>query len=372
MKTQRLHYFYKITNNINNKFYYGIHSTFNINDGYMGSGSALNRAIKKYGIENFSKEILKFFDSREELELYEAKIVNKNLLDDINCYNIALGGKSPTTIDSVSVIDENGKFFRVNKNDPRYLNVSLISVSKGYVTVYNKELNKYVTITKEEYKNNKDLYCTSLTGKVVVYDENNKIIIITTEEFYKNKYKYKSIFADKIVVKDINGNTFAVSLTDERYLSGELVPLWKDKKHSSETKQKIKNSLNTINHQQKENNSQYGTCWMNNGNENIKVSKLDINKYITFGYVKGRFIKNKENIIIKNQNKTWINKNGNTCFIYKDDLYDYIKDGWLYGRSSKLTKRATKTESFKLYNIIYKEIFGEDYPLLMELNMKRG
>ena len=28
-------YFYKITNNINNKFYYGVHCTNNLNDGYI-------------------------------------------------------------------------------------------------------------------------------------------------------------------------------------------------------------------------------------------------------------------------------------------------------------------------------------------------
>ena len=29
---------YKITNNINGKYYYGIHSTNNVNDRYLGSG----------------------------------------------------------------------------------------------------------------------------------------------------------------------------------------------------------------------------------------------------------------------------------------------------------------------------------------------
>ena len=65
-KEKKYNYFYKITNNINNHFYYGIHSTDNLNDGYMGSGSRLHAAYKKYGIENLSKDILKYFDTREE------------------------------------------------------------------------------------------------------------------------------------------------------------------------------------------------------------------------------------------------------------------------------------------------------------------
>ena len=51
------HYLYKITNKINNKIYIGIHSTDNLEDGYMGSGKAILRAINKYGKDKFTKDL---------------------------------------------------------------------------------------------------------------------------------------------------------------------------------------------------------------------------------------------------------------------------------------------------------------------------
>lgn len=92
-KDGKYHYFYKITNNINNHFYYGVHNTQNLDDKYMGSGTRLWMAYKKYGIENFSKEIIKFFDSKDEAYIYESEVVDETLVKNDDCYNIVKGGK---------------------------------------------------------------------------------------------------------------------------------------------------------------------------------------------------------------------------------------------------------------------------------------
>jgi len=68
------HFLYRTTNLINGKFYIGIHSTGNISDGYLGSGTYLKRSIKKYGKENFKLEILEFFETRDLLIEAERKI----------------------------------------------------------------------------------------------------------------------------------------------------------------------------------------------------------------------------------------------------------------------------------------------------------
>ena len=64
---EKYHYIYKTTCIINNKYYIGMHSTSNINDGYIGSGKRLKYSINKYGIENHICEKLEFFLNREEL-----------------------------------------------------------------------------------------------------------------------------------------------------------------------------------------------------------------------------------------------------------------------------------------------------------------
>lgn len=80
---------YKITNKINNKFYIGMHQTENLNDGYMGSGTRVRTAIKKYGIQNFHKEILFVFDNENDMRNKEKELV---VISEMS-YNLCDGGK---------------------------------------------------------------------------------------------------------------------------------------------------------------------------------------------------------------------------------------------------------------------------------------
>ena len=96
------HYMYETKCLVNNKIYIGVHSTKNLNDGYLGSGKLLNRAIKKYGVENFQKKVIEFFETKEEAYLKEKEIVNKQFVNKNNTYNITEGGK--------------GSFYHINSN----------------------------------------------------------------------------------------------------------------------------------------------------------------------------------------------------------------------------------------------------------------
>lgn len=94
-KVEKKHnYFYKITNLINDKYYYGIRSTDkNIADDlYFGSGKAVKLAIKKYGKDNFNKEIIADYPTRKEVNAHEKLIVTMELVLDEMCYNMKTGG----------------------------------------------------------------------------------------------------------------------------------------------------------------------------------------------------------------------------------------------------------------------------------------
>src|SRR5574343_1704705 len=83
---------YKITNQINGKCYVGQVSSLNTLknfDNYWGSGKIIKRAIKKHGLENFTKEILEDnIQNREELCKKEKYWINFYNTIHPNGYNI--------------------------------------------------------------------------------------------------------------------------------------------------------------------------------------------------------------------------------------------------------------------------------------------
>lgn len=86
------HFVYQTTNLVNNKIYVGVHSTDNLDDGYLGSGYYLKRAIEKYGKNNFSRSILYKAESPKDAWSKEAEIVDEYFVKRRDTYNVALGG----------------------------------------------------------------------------------------------------------------------------------------------------------------------------------------------------------------------------------------------------------------------------------------
>lgn len=97
---RKYHYIYKTACKITNKYYIGMHSTDNLEDGYIGSGKRLWHSINKHSKDNHEVEILEFLPTRKELKEREAQIVNEELLQDGMCMNLVIGGNGGCTVET--------------------------------------------------------------------------------------------------------------------------------------------------------------------------------------------------------------------------------------------------------------------------------
>lgn len=198
---------YITTNIVNNKIYIGKHKTKNLQDGYIGSGRLLNRAIQKYGIENFKVEILYFCNSEEELNLKEKELVTEEFCLREDTYNLCVGG--------------HGGFSYINRSNIRGM------------------LGKKQSIKQKKAASNFMI-------------KNNS-----------NKDRHREISS--------KGGKTSSGMTG--------------KNHTEETKEKMKGCRPQSS---KTGNSQFGSMWITNGDENKKIKKESI---IPDGWYKGRIMR---------------------------------------------------------------------------------
>ena len=208
MKYERKYnYFYKVTNLVNGKYYYGIHSTDDINDGYLGSGIAIRRAIEKYGKENFEIEFIKFFDTRNELVEYEKQNITEEQILDKMCYNECVGGTGGfLSKRTVAVKDRFGNVIGVEPGDPRILSGELVSVLKNVPKDENTKskisesaLKFYETEDgkrrKKQISKERDIYWNSEEGEEMKrrISKQNKSYYATEEGRATNARRIKAI-----------------------------------------------------------------------------------------------------------------------------------------------------------------------------------
>lgn len=166
---------YKITNQIDGKFYIGSHKTKNLNDNYMGSGKYLRYAQEKHGIENFTKEILYIFNTPEEMYQKEAEIVNENYLETNNTYNLKIGGFGGW--DHINSDEE----FRKEKNRK----AMRIAIEKGSLL---EKANERHFIKQREYDENPKL-CANCSEILSYKQRSNKFCCRSCSTSFNNKYR---------------------------------------------------------------------------------------------------------------------------------------------------------------------------------------
>jgi hypothetical protein len=212
------HYIYKITKGDTGRFYIGMHSTDDLDDGYFGSGKIITASIKKHGKDKHHKEILEHLPTRESLKLREKEIVNEELLGDKLCMNLKLGGiggshgkeaeawKRPGFKEEVALLQSIGT--KRKWQDPEYISKQSMLRKRNWAT--------------PEYR-------------------------------------------AKMAARD---------------------PTFAGHSHTAVTKKRI-GDANAI-HQAGQKNSQFGTCWITKDSKSMKIKKEELGEYLLNGFIKGR------------------------------------------------------------------------------------
>lgn len=119
---------YKTTNLVNGKYYIGKHCT-SADDGYLGSGIVINKAIKKYGKENFVRETLEYCtsaDANDKEIQWISKLGSRN--HDVG-YNLTDGGEGSL---GYKWTEKQIQSHRIGTNNPNYGNGDKIRGPKNH------------------------------------------------------------------------------------------------------------------------------------------------------------------------------------------------------------------------------------------------
>ena len=134
---------YKITllkGSLTGHYYFGQHRTNNINDNYAGSGKIIRNYYDKYGKTKnvtYVKEILGLFNSLDELNDAEEKIIGTKYKDDPLCLNLKAGGNA------IGISDETRNILSESHKGKHQSEESKLKISKNN-GMKNKEVSKRV------------------------------------------------------------------------------------------------------------------------------------------------------------------------------------------------------------------------------------
>lgn len=346
---------YQITNLITQRIYIGRHSTNNLQDNYMGSGTELMQDLKKFGRKNFKKDILFVFDNWKEMVDKETELLTEEFINSEHTYNSTRQGKGLITHTEevreklrqintglVSVKDKDGNNLKVTVDDPRYLSGELKHNTAGTVVV--KDLNgKTFRVSIDDPRRT--------TGELMNINQGIK----QTPERIQNRVnknlkwwethshseefieRVREINKGKVNVVDVVGNEFRIDKDDPRIESGELTVACK------------------------------GSVWIHN--DELKKSRFvrpeKVDQFLNEGWIKGLVYYNKKKRFFVCKPELNIQKQ-----ITEDEFDSAFADGWVKGRlpipnigekikNSRKPGKWMHNKDLQINRIIYLELIDE-------------
>ena len=270
-KQKKYHFIYKTTDTRNGNFYIGMHSTENLKDGYVGSGTRLKHLIYKHGKEIFNMEILEFLPNRESLKKREIEIVNSDLLLEEKCMNLKPGGYGG--------FNNKEHMMKVSKAGNKEF------LEKMQDDEYRKEFSKKLSDA------NKKQFLDGRREKIYFYNWSGKTHSQETKKKLSETRKgtgvgeNNSVYGRKWMNKGGENKMVKPEEFEFHLLDGWLFGIFIDEKNKSQ----LKESFEKIRHLSGP--SCVGRKWINKNGINKRAVKEDLNKYLNDGWVLGCLIK---------------------------------------------------------------------------------
>ena len=287
-------YIYITTNLINGKIYIGKHRKCEFDEKYIGSGKYLCNAIKKYGKQNFTCNIIDVADSIEQLNNLEKFYIKKYNSRNFNIgYNISIGGDGGDIYHTLSYsqqIHASGKGKVIVTDGIKDIKVCKSELDKylqlGYVRGMNPERRRKIS--------------ESQRGKVIPKHIREAISKKASGKIYVNNgISNKLIQPEELDIYIKNGFIRGMKpLCKEKYDKHilELSKSHMGKKQNAETRKKHSESLKKFNSTEQgklirkiaaNKNTTKGKTWVNNGTLRKLVYPKEVEYYLSIGYKAG-------------------------------------------------------------------------------------
>lgn len=322
--------FYETTNLVNGKKYLGIHGSEDLtNDPYIGSGTLLQEAIRKYGRENFVRKDLKIFQTSQEARIWESEHITPKILKSPDYYNIAPGGGGGV---------KGARPYYVNKK--RYL-VDPLAVSKFLEEHPNatEEVPEEIRERSRQFNLGRITVNNGIEHKNVKPEELDEYIkdgwnVGVTEDLKERNSRSKV----GIKVMHLGDKARHVRLVDvpkflaEEYEFGPAE--WMNELQGSRHKGLVK---------------------VHKGLEIKFISRDKLAGYLADGWIKGSSPRERQVRREKKLGRRTIYRGSEEKSVWEHELEGYFRDGWVLGRNPETTQKIRNNRNPKTGDRIKEE-----------------